>query len=258
MINNKNILLVFEVALIVLLLVGFYIIIFYRYLKRGQERDREILKASEETQEQTLQEVSHELHDNFGHTLSLINLNLALILRNSPDILKEKVEETKLMTKQLMIDLKKITTALNSKYIMRIGLRKAIEKELTRLNKADQFTTSLKITGNAYHLDPQNESILFRICQEIFNNIIEHARAKNIKVLLDYFPKKLSLKIFDDGIGFDYEKTIKDNSTSIGLQSIISRAKIINADLDIKSELKKGTTISISLPIRQPYYYDTK
>jgi len=83
---------------------------------------------------------------------------------------------------------------------------------------------------------------IFRICQQVFNNIKKHSRARNVSIVLNSNEKKLSLSIKDDGVGFYPEKIYSD---SFGLNIMRERAKIIGAILNIISMPGHGTEINL-------------
>ena len=83
--------------------------------------------------------------------------------------------------------------------------------------------------------------------QEIINNIIKHSGAKRIVVSLNATAKLLTLAFSDDGVGFDKEEKIKSGGS--GLMNLQSRAKLINAQLNIKSSPGSGTVVSIELQV---------
>lgn len=209
-----------------------------------------LLQSKLEIQEQTLDHIAKELHANFSHLVSLININLSAILAESNGSVRDHIIETKFLAKQLMADLKVLSVSLNSDHIMKTGFLKALEKELDRLRKTGKYDVTQMQTGQTYHLRPERGIILFRLCQEILNNIVKHSDAKTIKVSLDYTLSSLNLIISDDGKGFDLEasKINRDENESTGLMNIANRAKLINAELTIQSTIGSGTTVTVIIP----------
>ncbi len=212
---------------------------------------REMLHSKTEIQEQTLQHIAAEIHDNFNPTLSVINLNLAGVLPEVKEPVKETISDTKILVKQLMAEMKALSGSLNTDQISRIGFSKALEKYAERLRKTGFYTITFTKTGDEYRLPPNKEIILLRMCQEILNNIVRHAEAKNISIELCYGSKIYSVKISDDGKGFDPEilNTDPQKQDSTGIRSLRSRALVIEADLSVTSQPYQGTTIIISLPL---------
>lgn len=210
-----------------------------------------LLESKLEIQEQTLDHIAKELHANFSHLVSLININLSEILPQSSPQMKESILETKSLAKQLMGELKALNASLNTDHIMHIGFSSALENELNRLTHARRYEVALfKIIGEEYRLRPEHEIILFRLSQEVLNNIIKYAKAKSIMAILRYSPELFTLEIADDGIGFDVNRALEQSAEkqSTGLINIRKRARLINADVQIESEPDKGTRFIITIP----------
>jgi signal transduction histidine kinase len=91
--------------------------------------------------------------------------------------------------------------------------------------------------------------MLYRIVQEMVNNTLKHAGAKNISLILNVLPDQLNIQFSDDGKGFDMEKKLK--LKTIGLTSILSRVKFLNGEITIESEQGKGSTSFIQIPVSQ-------
>lgn len=247
----------------VLLLFFGWIIIRYIFLyqrKRFQHRQeivelreafhQHLLQSKLEIQEQTLDHIAKELHANFSHLVSLININLSTILPQSSSEVKESILETKSLAKQLLSELKALSASLNTDHIMQIGFGKALENELKRLLNTRKFEVSFTRTGSEFNLPPEHEIILFRLCQEILNNVLKHAQATSIKVLLIYSVDFLILEISDNGTGFDADQILKDGTEKIstGLVNIRKRALLIKAELTLDSKIGEGTTYRVRIP----------
>jgi signal transduction histidine kinase len=209
-----------------------------------------LLQSKLEIQEQTLDHISKELHANFSHLVSLININLTEILPQSSSETKENILETKSLAKQLLSELKALSASLNTDHIMHIGFAKALENELARIGKLKKCEITFTKMGLEYKLSAEHEIILFRLCQEVLNNIIKYAKAKSVVAVLNYTVDSFDLTIIDDGIGFDTEQADRQSAEkeSTGLLNIKKRAKLINADIDIQSKTDKGTQVTISVP----------
>jgi signal transduction histidine kinase len=224
-------------------------------LLKQQQHEKLLLTSRLEIQEQTLQHLSSELHDNLSQLLSVININLTVlpeIFHTQPAEALQKINDTKAMGKELMGEIKALSVSLNTHHIMHTGFRNALSHELSRLQKTGQYQTEFCTSGEEYRLPPENEIILFRITQEILNNIVKHARAKNITATLHYSPESFNLTISDDGKGFDYQATInrKDKTDSTGLRNLLHRAQLINASLIVNSQPGQGATVTIKLPVQ--------
>lgn len=244
---------------IAFLLLGAFIIllsVLYSNKQMRNRREREklqsqfsqtLLQSQLEIQEQTLQHISHELHDNLGQVASLIKINLNTLQLKDTAKATEKIETTKDLTRQLITDLKSLSVSLGADRIAQTGLVKALETEVERLNKTGQFTASFIQEGNIPAMDNDKAVILYRMAQEILNNMVKHSGAKQITVLLSASENLFTLAFNDDGVGFDIEE--KKYGGGAGLNNLQNRARLINAQLTMQSTLGNGTRVTIELPL---------
>ncbi len=252
--NEKSIDIVFAIVAGSILLFMFctfifsFLLLYQRKKKQLQtEFSQTLLQSQLEIQEQTLQQVSRELHDNLGISASLVKIHLTTLPLENAELLPVKVEETKDLVRQLITDIKALSVRLDGDRVGRVGLIKAIGTEIDRINKTGQFTASLTQDGSTPEIDPGKATILYRMVQEILNNAVKHSQAKNIKVNVQTSDKNLTLAISDDGCGFDWEA--KRNSGGAGLFNLTNRANLIQAVLSFTSATGTGTTVTIELPI---------
>lgn len=215
---------------------------------------QELLRTQLEIQEQTFQNISQEIHDNIGQMLSLVKLNL-----NTADFNQalpaaiDKVQRSKELVSKAISDLRDLSKSLNPEIIMKIGLTEAMERELLIVAKTGQYEVNLSQEGDYYRLDPQKELIIFRIFQEILNNIINHSKAKTVNVTLEYQPQLFRLTVGDDGMGFDITSLkYNERCPGLGIQSMRNRAKMIGAEIQFMSVLDEGTEVSVELPFTHP------
>lgn len=213
--------------------------------------EKELLNTQLEIQEQTLKNISQEIHDNIGQGLTLAKLNLYTMLIENNDQLQQKITLSKTLVSKAITDLRDLSHSLNTDYVAEMGLLRSIEYELEMIAKTGIVKTSLQISGQVYRFDKQKELITFRIVQEVLNNIIKHAKADNITVQAVYTIETLELSIKDDGLGF--EPTPAEQSSNnqaglgLGMRNMYNRAKLIGAGFVIESSVGNGTLVKLSL-----------
>lgn len=206
-----------------------------------------LLQSELEIKEQTLQQLSRELHDNIGQIASLIKINLhTLNLGNSPAAV-EKVEDTKELVRQLILDVKSLSISLNSERVSKLGIVMALENEVERLNKTGLFQAKLHQAGPTPLLDDNTTVILYRMTQEVINNIVKHSAAKQVVISLNTTKTFFILAFRDDGEGYDVAGALKKGGS--GLMNLQSRAKLIQAKVIVESSPGEGSSTSIELPI---------
>jgi two-component system, NarL family, sensor kinase len=229
-------------ALILLLMV----VVQVRKKKVKVQLEKEILNAQIEIQEQTLKTISQEIHDNIGQVLSLAKLNLNTFPIPTEEDINKKLSDTKMLVSKALNDLRNLSRSFHGDKISELGLKDAIDSELSLLQNTGQYNTSLQIVGEPFILDSKKEIMLFRMIQESLNNCIKHAKAKNIFVQLSNQEDKYIIVISDDGIGFD-EAALQSKQKGIGLRNMQNRASLINSLFSIKSTPESGTEIEIIL-----------
>jgi len=223
----------------------------YKYLQETETIKREfsqtLLQSQLEIKEQTLQQIAYELHDNLGQIASLIKINLNTLQLNDLTKSAQKIEDTKELVRQLIADLKSLTLDLNSERAAQLGIVKGLETEVEKLNKTGQFEVTLQQEGSPPELDANTTIILYRMSQEIINNIVKHSGAKQIGISLTVTENLFTLAISDDGVGFDLEDKFKGGGS--GLLNLQNRAKLIQATFSLQSSMGSGTKVKIELPL---------
>jgi signal transduction histidine kinase len=210
---------------------------------------QELLKTQVEMQEQTLNHISREIHDNVTQVLSFVKLSLAIPAKDTREQVEIKISESRNLVAQVINDLRDLSKSLSYEHIIQLGLVQTMEIEAGRINKSGIIKIDLAIGGDARNLGEQRELVLFRIFQEALNNALKHSGAKQLKINLDYFDHLFNLTIQDNGVGFPAEKL---NNSGSGLRNIVNRAALIGADAVIDSSPGKGCFIKITIdPLTQ-------
>ena len=236
----------FSVNLMVGVQVLDYIFFYTSFLILDKEKEIQFQKTLTasilETQEQLLQSISQDLHDDAGQQLTVINFQLEnLKLDNKENAQFEAVSSSVM---QLSHSLRKISHSLNPNWLENIGLIKAISNECERINEQKRIFINTKINNSSNRkLNKDVEIVVFRIFQESINNILKHAKASKIEILIETEPK-LIIEVKDNGLGFNIDNQIV--SDSIGLKNCINRAQLINFDYQISSKIHEGTTVVLS------------
>lgn len=210
-----------------------------------EEQQREILKASLEVREQTLQNVAQEIHDNVGQVLSLVKLNLNIANQSMSETpAREKLTDSIALTSKVIQDLRDLSKTLNAEYIKTQKLSSLIKQLLDQLKRTGDYKVSMNILGEENPLKAEDRIIVYRMIQEITNNIIKHAESTIIEVKMSFQkPDLLEILIADNGKGFNTKDAFEGN----GLHNLKYRSNLINAKIKIDSQLGKGTNVVLKL-----------
>lgn len=216
------------------------IILFILFQKRRETYLQQITQTRIEVQEQTLRNISWEIHDNIGQILSTISIYSHSLAHSAPDELKPKIQDSQELIEKAIIEVRALSKALNTDYIKNVGLLESIKIEIDRLKRLKFMTPDLQIIGKPYRLEEESELIILRILQEFFSNTLKHSKASRLNVIFEYSSKELKIKAEDNGVGFQENK---DSGT--GLINMKNRAKVIGAFLSLKSQLNQGTQLNL-------------
>jgi two-component system, NarL family, sensor kinase len=239
-------------------LLGFivYFMLMYRRKQRLNQLEKtqllmrfqqNLLQTQLEIQEQTFKNISLEIHDNIGQILSLAKLTLSSIEMSDPALTQEKALSAKNLVSKAVQDLRDLSRSLNTDYVSQMGLARAIEYSLENIKKTSLFETEMTIAGAIKPFDPQRELIIFRIAQEMLNNIIKHATATIIRVALEYGEDSFRLIITDNGKGFDLSPIAGNAASGLGIRNMHSRAELIGAGFHISSTIGEGSAVSLTI-----------
>lgn len=244
---------IISASVFVLLLIIAIFFLFRIYLKRKNsllldkqkmaiQFEQTLLQSKLEIQEQTFADISREIHDNIGQVLSLARINLNTL--NNP-LDNGKLNLVDELMEKAITDLRNLSHALDADLIRKKGWLEPTQKLLRDLEKSGKYTTKLSVTENPPPLGNDRPIILFRMIQEIINNIIKHASANSIMLEVTRQNDRLQILIKDNGKGFNKEKAM----AGAGLRNLENRSKMIAASLQVNSEPGKGTAITISVKL---------
>lgn len=210
-----------------------------------QEYEADLLKTQLEVQEQTMKTIAADLHDNIGQLLSLTSLTLGSITV-SDNKTSKKLDDSQQLVRRSIKELRQLANLLHGEKIIENGLVDAIKYEVEWLKKPGTYDVQFEHNIEEEHkLSAEKSLILFRLVQEVINNIIKHASATKISISLHRIQSSILLSITDNGIGFVTEDVSKKG---MGLSNFLRRTKAIQGELDIISAPNEGTTIAIKFP----------
>lgn len=226
------------------------IVLFILFLKRKNKLllqqavakeafEKEISETQIEIREETLRNISWELHDNIGQLMTLAKIQVQMVAEH-PENLEEASDTIGKAIKELRV----LSKLINPESIKNLSLEEAVQLEIERFNRLQFLEASLTIDGTPKVLDSKDEIVIFRILQEFFSNTIKHSKASALCVGIDYEVEKLIITADDNGVGF--KKSL--NFAGIGIRNMKNRARLINADLSIESERNRGTMLRLEYP----------
>lgn len=226
------------------LLLGVGATMLYRHRRKIGLRDREIerLKAMMDGEEQERVRLSRELHDGLGGMLTGIKLSLRSIERQQ-DATPQKGQLTGIMNmlQDMGEEIRQAAHNLMPDMLLKHRLKEALELYCEHLSSEGQLTFDLQCYGNLELLDTTMELQVYRIVQELLQNVIKHAAASHAIIQLRYDEGTIRLSVEDDGKGFDTEQP----NRGAGLSNIAGRIKALHGYFSIASTPAMGTTVHV-------------
>ncbi|MFP2994964.1 histidine kinase [Spongiivirga sp. MCCC 1A20706] len=242
---------------ILLAIIIFIVIIFSVFQRRknqlliekAEERQKfeiELANSQSEIQEQTLKNISWELHDNIGQLLSVAKLQLNMLSTQVKETNQKALAEVSDVIGKSLQDIRMLSRTLNHEVLQNIGLVEAIKMELQRFNRVKFLEASIDVKGEAKEINNKDEIIIFRIFQEFFSNVTKHSKASKLDVKLDYETEKLTISAEDNGVGFNMNEV----KSGLGLINMKSRAELIKADFYLTSKYNEGVKLKLVYPYK--------
>ena len=196
--------------------------------------------------------LAQELHDTLEQTLTGIALQLdtaAKLFQAKPDTANHHLELARDMVGQSQVEVRRSIWDLRSRALEQFDLSGALAASGQQLTESLPIQLKVTTKGLVRPLPETVEDNLLRIGQEAMTNVIKHSQATAAEIQLCYGPKKIILRIHDNGRGFDHKQPAGPGEGHFGLQGISERAKRLKAKLTIKSESGKGTLVMVQVDL---------
>jgi len=225
-------------------------------LREKEEIRGRLLERVISIQEAERERIARELHDETGQILTALMVNVEL-LRTEPEFQKaksqERLDEISSLLSKTMEDIHNLSLDLHPKILNELGLVPAIRWYAK--NHLERWGTDFNISANSlnHSLSAEEEICLFRVAQEAITNVIRHAQAQRVDIEIDIDVENVFLSIRDDGRGFDAKAALNSHSAEVclGLRSMEERVSFLGGQMDIRSEIGKGTEVSVNIPIQE-------
>ncbi len=209
---------------------------------RGRKRRRKDL-------EDLRQRIASDLHDDIGSNLSSIALlaELGKTEANEPDLVVEELSEIKATADKTIESMRDIVWLIRPGEETWSQMVARFRETAAKLMRAHEYTFNIEGEAHDDRLPLEFKRDLFLIFKETLNNIVRHAKAKNVAIDLQCERHKLALTVVDDGQGFDTLDA--DFREGNGLRNLRMRAQAIGGDITMDSAAGEGTTVTLNVPI---------
>jgi signal transduction histidine kinase len=222
-----------------------------------QERYEEGMRARQElqelsarllsAQEEERRNISRELHDEVGQSLSALLMEAGnAAARVSPDSteVRRHVESIKRLAESSVQVIRNMSLLLRPSMLDDLGLVPALEWQAREVSKRTGLRVQITADENGSELPDDHKTCIYRVVQEALHNCARHAQAHNVTVEVLQQPSQILLSVVDDGRGFDARRV-----RGLGLVGMEERVHHLGGELRVKSQPGSGTTIAVVLPL---------
>jgi signal transduction histidine kinase len=193
--------------------------------------------------------ISHELHDSAAQRLAALTYELSAAAQDSVDpLLSQRLDSIRTNALDVMEEVKALSHVMHPRVLEDLGLTPALEQLLRQVQQEQGISVHLKTTTASVGIPVEITSVLYRVAQEALHNAVHHGKPTSIEVTLDVDDVAVSLCIRDDGQGYDDQTTAVN--PGVGLFSMRERIALVNGTFNVKSALRQGTLVSVTIPLR--------
>ena len=193
--------------------------------------------------------LSRELHDESGQLIAALTVQLGLLERDTsnPEMIRARVAELKETTGAIQKNLHRLAVNLRPASLDHLGLVTTLQQYIQEFSRQYNIHVEFDAVGiQEKRLPIEIETALFRIIQESLTNVVLHAQAGQVDVLLSLTEKHISVIIEDNGVGFTPTSSVTEEQ--LGLFGMRERLEMLGGMLTIESSPGKGTTIKAEVP----------
>jgi signal transduction histidine kinase len=212
-------------------------------LKQSQSQLEELAATTERNR------LARDIHDSLGHYLTVINIQLSkaqAYREKKPMASEQAIENAKRLANEALQDVRESVRSLRTGQEL-FSLQKSLPLLVANL-QSERLAIELKITGSEAGLSKQYLLVLYRVAQEGLTNIQRHSDSRSARVCLSFSPQAVQLTIEDRGKGFDLAGQSR-KPAGYGLFGLRERLETIGGQLEITSELGKGTRLSATIAL---------
>jgi len=222
--------------------------------KRAEMVRSQLIKKVIDAQEEERKRIARELHDETIQSIAALVVGIKTVdtmLKTDEQGTAEMLEDLKVSANTAIKELHQIIYDLRPSLLDDLGLIPALQWYVGIKLEAQGIDATVTISGSPIRLSPEIEIAVFRIIQEAITNIVKYSKATNSSLSIDFKQSSLTVRIVDDGVGFDASEVLMNSDRrGLGLLGMRERAELIGGAFTVQSSPGMGTTITVEIPIR--------
>jgi PAS domain S-box-containing protein len=214
--------------------------------------DRLILQTIIETEERERKRFAEALHDDLGPLLSALKIYVNLLVNKKfdPRLDDMAMEQMTQIIEQAIQTTKQTAANLMPNVLADFGLVEAVTDFIQKVNTAKVLDILFIDETKGTHIKGNSSKVFFSVTKELINNTIKHAKAQRAKLTLTYNDSNiLLLKYEDDGIGFDFQKMLREENQGMGIKNLVSKIDTMKGTIKTETRISGGFMIIISLEL---------
>ena len=216
------------------------------------ERLRALSRRLFEVQEEERRRLARDLHDDVGQALTALKIQLESLARPGVELAaRSRVDECVDTVQHTLERVRQLSLSLRPPQLDDLGLAAALRSHLDRQARVAGLQAHFEMEDAPPALAPDTETACFRVAQEAINNVLRHARARNLWVRLFSAGGRLAISVRDDGQGFDLE-AVRERSAgggNLGLIGMEERMALAGGSFELRSAPGQGTVLLATFPI---------
>ncbi len=223
-----------------------------RDIRTYQEQLRSVASELSLTEERERRRLATDLHDHVGQILALAQIKLGAIRESaSSTSLVEPMDEIRRLIEQTIQYTRSLTFELSPPILYDLGFEAAVEWLAELMQDQHGVAIQVQADRSSKPLDDELRVLLFQTVRELLVNVIKHANARHIKVMLARENSTLQVKMEDDGLGQGVSSDFPvDGPFGFGFFSIRERLKYLGGHLNVESEPGWGTRVTLGVPLK--------
>jgi len=252
------------VLLLIVFVLGFYFVQRNRIAKKNEElaqqrigsllQEQEIksYNAMLEGQEEERKRIATDLHDRLGSMLSTVKLMFASLadkMEAQTPLIADRKDKVNALIDEAVLEVRRVSHNLSTGTVSSFGLVAALEDLCKSIDKTGMIRCKFLCYGMDERLSQPLEIGIFRMVQELVNNTLKHAKAKQLTIQLNRHENALTVTVEDNGIGFDVAE--KRRKGGIGLKNLEIRAQKMEGSYHVDARPGQGTISIIEIPLQE-------